>query len=211
MIAKREVKRRAIWRVVAFILGLMLGAAQTAQAAPYHGPFTGLFLGQGRSCWGGLFIGTRTLTWNKQFTPCARTSYTILDSDLHWPFQNDDHIVLSALDVRSVICFGKRAGGFVRAQLGANTQTDKFTEQNNRRWVSTAYKNRDNLTVIILTHPSIADWTSPATDPTALVQRVTGLGYSSRRLAHALNAIAQRFHITQHGAGIFAHQRLNQH
>ncbi|WP_297367457.1 hypothetical protein [Acidocella sp.] len=66
---------------------------QTAQAAPYRGPFTGLFYGQGRSCWGGLFIGTRTLTWDKQFTPCARTSYTIRERDLHWPFENYDHIV----------------------------------------------------------------------------------------------------------------------
>ncbi len=66
---------------------------QMAQAAPYRGPFTGLFYGQGRSCWGGLFIGTRTLTWDKQFTPCARTSYTIRERDLHWPFENYDHIV----------------------------------------------------------------------------------------------------------------------
>jgi hypothetical protein len=80
-------------RVGAVSLAVLFFLAQTAQAAPYRGPFTGLFYGQGRSCWGGLFIGTRTLTWNKQFTPCERTSYTILERDLHWPFQDYDHIV----------------------------------------------------------------------------------------------------------------------
>lgn len=81
-------------RIFCGIVAGLLGAGQMAQAAPYKGPFTGLFYGQGRGCWGGLFIGTRTITWDKQFTPCARTTYTILDRDLHWPFQDDDHIVV---------------------------------------------------------------------------------------------------------------------
>ena len=76
----------------------------SALAGPYKGPFTGLFYGQGRGCWGELFIQTKTLTWlPASWTTCQRTTYTIVDNTLHTPFQNWDHIVFK-LDHLSKSC-----------------------------------------------------------------------------------------------------------
>lgn len=65
-----------------------------AQAAPFKGPFTGLFYGQGEGCWGALLIRTKTISWDSGDASCRRTPYTIIDEDLHAPFENYDHIVV---------------------------------------------------------------------------------------------------------------------
>ncbi|PRC94327.1 hypothetical protein [Solimicrobium silvestre] len=44
-------------------------------------PFTGVFEGQGRGCYGKLFIKTKTIEWNTPFTVCKQTPYTILEKD----------------------------------------------------------------------------------------------------------------------------------
>jgi hypothetical protein len=49
--------------------------------------------------------------------------------------------------------------------------TGVFIEQNARRWRNSAYTSDNGITVVIATHPSIADWTNPATDPSQLVAR----------------------------------------
>ncbi|HWO22852.1 MAG TPA: hypothetical protein VNO30_29030 [Kofleriaceae bacterium] len=79
--------------------------------------------------------------------------------------------VIERLGVRVVTCFGRTAGSWVREQMGAHEQVDEFIEQNGRRWSSHAHAASDGRRVVTLTHPSIADWTNPKTDPTPLVER----------------------------------------
>lgn len=89
-------------------------------------------------------------------------------SGLCWPFHQ---AVIDRLKIRTVVCFGKTAGNFVRKQLRANQLMSEFIEKNERRWKSRLFINGTGLTVIEATHPSIADWTAPATDPTELVRK----------------------------------------
>lgn len=78
--------------------------------------------------------------------------------------------VIERLQVRVVVCFGQTAGGWVSEKLGASTPSGDFIEANNRRWRSFAMTNKEGVSVATLTHPSIADWTKPATDPSILIQ-----------------------------------------
>jgi hypothetical protein len=84
-----------------------------------------------------------------------------------WPFHQR---VIEQLGVRVVVCFGQTAGGWVSERLGASTPSGDFVEANNRRWRSFAMTNRAGVSVATLTHPSIADWTKPATDPSGLIR-----------------------------------------
>ena len=85
-----------------------------------------------------------------------------------WPFHQK---VIDKLEPRAVLCLGGTTGAWVRKQLGAATQVDEFVENNNRRWRSRSFATAEGITVIVATHPSIADWTSPNADPSALVVR----------------------------------------
>lgn len=84
-----------------------------------------------------------------------------------WPFHE---AVISELGVGVIVCFGGTSGGWVREFLGANRLVDQFTEANDRRWTSSTYANDGGLSVVTLTHPSIAKWDVVATDPTFLVR-----------------------------------------
>ena len=88
---------------------------------------------------------------------------------LCWPFHK---AVIERLKVRVVVCLGKSSGDFVRKQVNAYAQpVDCFSEDNGRGWRSCGYRNSNGLSVVQLTHPSIADWTAIEADPTELVQR----------------------------------------
>ena len=87
---------------------------------------------------------------------------------LCWPFHAYE---IETLQPQVVLCFGKKAGNFVRQKLGATALTGEFIEQNNRRWRSQAFTNTKGITVVVATHPSIADWTARNTDPTQLVKQ----------------------------------------
>lgn len=89
--------------------------------------------------------------------------------DLCWRFHQR---VIDLLQPRVILCFGGTAGDCVRGQLGADVLVDLFIETNNRRWTSTAHTSPSGVTVVTATHPSIADWTNPSTDPTPLIQRM---------------------------------------
>ena len=97
-----------------------------------------------------------------------------LESDFHdlaeacWPFHAH---VLEQVRPRLVLCLGGAAGDFVRSKLRATRLTDSFIEANNRGWQSSVYETVQGPKVAVLTHPSIANWRSPATDPTPLVKR----------------------------------------
>lgn len=85
-----------------------------------------------------------------------------------WPFHAR---VLEQIRPQLVLCLGGAAGDFVRSKLGATRLTDSFVEANNRRWQSGIYASNQGLTFAVLTHPSIANWCRPATDPTPLLKR----------------------------------------
>lgn len=85
-----------------------------------------------------------------------------------WPMHE---AVTNQLDVQIVVCLGSTAGEFVRKRLATHRLIDCFEEQNDRRWTSTIYASSSGLKVVTLTHPSIAAWNKPATDPTPMVLR----------------------------------------
>jgi hypothetical protein len=87
-----------------------------------------------------------------------------------WTFHQ---AVIERLGVRVVLCFGQKSGGWVRKQLNAYSKVDQFVEQYKKRhWMSISYKNSDGVAVVVATHPSIADWTTPEADPSLLVKRI---------------------------------------
>ncbi len=83
-----------------------------------------------------------------------------------WPFHKK---VIEDLNVRVILCFGQTSGKWVCNYLNAHKKVEEFVERNNRRWRSRSFKNANGITVVVATHPSIADWTASATDPTELV------------------------------------------
>lgn len=85
-----------------------------------------------------------------------------------WPFHQ---AVIEKLGVRVIACLGGSADWYVRERLGANTWVETFVEKNKRKWKSWTHRNRSGLAVVRLSHPSIADWCNPLTDPTELVER----------------------------------------
>lgn len=89
-------------------------------------------------------------------------------AEMCWPFHSK---VIQNLHIKVILCFGKRAGDFVRYKTKANRFIEEFVEVNERKWRSQAFKSPDDLIVITATHPSIADWTKPETDPSALVKK----------------------------------------
>lgn len=88
-------------------------------------------------------------------------------ADQCWPFHA---AVIADLQVRLVVCFGQTVGRFVRRQFSAHDQTHEFCENNRRKWRSTIHSSKNGACVATLTHPSIAAWTRPNTDPTPMVR-----------------------------------------
>lgn len=86
--------------------------------------------------------------------------------NLCWPFHA---AVIERLHPRVIVCFGRTAGDVVRVRLSANDEYENFEEKNDRHWRSRAYKNANGLKVIVVTHPSRANWVNSKTDPTALI------------------------------------------
>ena len=85
-----------------------------------------------------------------------------------WQFHQ---AVIESLKTRVIVCLGTDAGQAILGQVGPLEPVDEFFERNNRGWASHAYMNRNGLTVVVLTHPSRVDWTTPEADPTELVLR----------------------------------------
>jgi hypothetical protein len=109
---------------------------------------------------------------NVVFVRTARESDLAREKTQLLPLCWETHAaVIERLGVRVVVCFGRTAGSWVRERLNAHEHVDELTEQNRRRWKSHAHSAPDGRRVVTLTHPSIADWTNPGSDPTPLVQR----------------------------------------
>ena len=95
--------------------------------------------------------------WNRLTTDCWRFHKPVIDN----------------LKVRVIVSLGKDSGEAVRDLVKADKRAvDCFTENYEKRKArSFTYRNDSGLSVVQLTHPSYADWTSPSADPTGLVQR----------------------------------------
>ena len=57
-------------------------------------------------------------------------------------------------------------------KLNAFKWIDQFVETNDRKWSTQVYRNNDGQIVIVATHPSIADWKNPDSDPSYLVKEL---------------------------------------
>lgn len=86
-----------------------------------------------------------------------------------WAFHR---VVIDRLGIRVVLCFGKTAGYWVKAQLQADENVGELVERNYRRWRTVAFRNAAGITVTIAPHPSLAAWATPACDPTALIAQM---------------------------------------
>jgi hypothetical protein len=84
-----------------------------------------------------------------------------------WPMHE---AVLATLRPEALICLSVDTGKRLRARLNASRHIGSFEERNNRRWQSHARRTRSGLIVFGLTHPSIANWTNPRTDPSPMVR-----------------------------------------
>lgn len=89
-----------------------------------------------------------------------------------WPLHQ---AVVDELGVNVILCLGRESGDWVCDQVGARNEINRFVEQNSRRWTSVTYINEIGLAVVVATHPSIAKWQAPNTDPTGLVRRALRL------------------------------------
>lgn len=92
-------------------------------------------------------------------------------ADLCWPFHE---LAIRELRPRVVVVFGKTAGQYVCSKMGAATPYAEIIENNNRRWRSCAFEGRMGTKIFVATHPSVADWCAPATDPTPLIREALG-------------------------------------
>lgn len=97
--------------------------------------------------------------------------------DLCWPVHQ---AVMFNLRPKAIICLGIDTGDRVRKRLGATQAIGAFREQNDRGWISFAWKSSAGLMVFSLTHPSIADWTTPQCDPSKMVKDLLSDAVSQR-------------------------------
>lgn len=87
--------------------------------------------------------------------------------EICWPV----HLaVIQSLKPRAIICFGQACAEEVRKRVDADRHVASFSENNERRWTSCAWRSSKGTTVFQLAHPSIADWTKVATDPSPMVK-----------------------------------------
>jgi hypothetical protein len=64
-------------------LALLLAASAAPVFSNAAGaPFTGVFHGEGRACFGALFVRSKTIEWTSSFSQCGPARYEILDQDL---------------------------------------------------------------------------------------------------------------------------------
>lgn len=107
---------------------------------------------------------------NLVFVRSRREADIRAESDLAnicWPFHS---AAIQILQPKTILCFGKTVGSYVQQRINAHQLRAEFIENNVRRWRSQVFDSTLGIVVIVATHPSIADWTVKATDPTELVR-----------------------------------------
>ena len=87
--------------------------------------------------------------------------------------------MVERLGVRVVLCFGEDTAIFVRAKVGSHVETDRFVENNARRWASVTYSG-GSVTVIAAAHPGRSYWYLPHYDIAPLVARALAASAAAR-------------------------------
>lgn len=86
-----------------------------------------------------------------------------------WPFHEQ---VIERLGIRLVVCFGQKAGGFVRRQLNCAPTGTVFRESYaRRRWPTTCHRASGGIRVVTATHPSRSAWTAREADPSDFIRQ----------------------------------------
>lgn len=127
----------------------VLHALECLDLAPHSVPTSNL-----------IFVRTRAEKDIKRFPVLA---------DLCWPFHE---AVIDQLNVKVVLCFGRKTGNWVRKRVRANKLVDRFVETNKRNWKSEAFVNPEGLHVIVASHPARAAWTTKDADPSLMIKSV---------------------------------------
>lgn len=107
-----------------------------------------------------IFIRTKAEKDIKNFPALAKAC---------WPFHE---AVIEQLEVKVVLCFGKKTGNWVRRRVQADKFVDRFVETNKRNWTSEAFVNAEGLHVIVASHPARAAWTTKDANPSPMIKRV---------------------------------------
>jgi hypothetical protein len=94
-------------------------------------------------------------------------------ADFCWSFHE---AVIDMLEPKVILCLGQDAGNYLRGKLRANRAVSVFTETNGRRWTSATFASDDGHIVVVATHPSRANWTTAAADPTGLIREALRTG-----------------------------------
>jgi uracil-DNA glycosylase len=84
-----------------------------------------------------------------------------------WPFHS---VAIKLLAPKAIVCFGQDAGKVVCQRTVAHRVVGEFIESNQRRWPSRSFQSPHGFKVVVVTHPSRAEWRNPAADPTSLVE-----------------------------------------
>lgn len=103
-------------------------------------------------------------------------------AQLCWPLHA---AVIARQRVKTVLCFGKTAGRFVRDMTGAHHPIGSLAEDNDRGWACDAFANADGLTIVVATHPSRVAWNNAASDPTPLIRHCLQWRPGDEALANA--------------------------
>ncbi len=88
-------KKLGQWLSVPWAALWLLTSANANEA-----PFTGVFQGQGRGCWGKLYVKEKTLRWMTPYSICKPSKYKVLERELTTP---NRHIAFE-LALRSTQC-----------------------------------------------------------------------------------------------------------
>lgn len=84
-----------------------------------------------------------------------------------WPLHS---LAIKLLTPKAIVCFGQEAGKVVCQRTAASQLVGEFIESNQRGWPSRAFQSPHGFKVVVVTHPSRAEWRNPAADPTSLVE-----------------------------------------
>ena len=185
-----------------YVLGLNPGGSPTAQASEtiaqsidYFHSTQDDWSAYADEKWGGHLRGTHgmqprvlhlfdRLNLDPRQTPSSNVVFvrSATESDLAqeksslleacWPVHA---AVISALNVRAILCFGNTTGSWTRARVGATGLVDDWCETNARKWRGTAHANAEGLKVFTLTHPGRANWRASGADPSDFVARNLGV------------------------------------
>lgn len=93
-------------------------------------PFTGVFQGQGRGCWGKLYVKEHSIEWNTPYSVCNKTSYTVIQKDL----ESKSPRIAFALARKSEKC------GFEVIELSFDPTYPAY-------WLAIGYETREDFSV----------------------------------------------------------------